>query len=321
MVILLGGKGYIGSAFALELERRQICYKVISRSTFDYTSFECLCRLLDIYQPSFLINAAGSVGMPNVDACEKARSEAILGNVILPQIISAACGLRGIPWAHVSSGCIFSGAKILSDGTSRVEKDLTLPHLRKIVEESPSSVIGYNEDDVPNFSFRDAPCSFYSGSKALAEEVISKAKQTYIWRLRIPFDEYDNDRNYLSKLQRYERVYDNVNSISHRQDFVTACLDLWQSNASFGTYNVTNPGFVTSRQVIEMIQSNSKVRRAFCFWKDDEEFYRIAATAPRSNCVLDTSKLLAAGVKMRPVVHALEESIMRWTSIPRHHLQ
>jgi UDP-glucose 4,6-dehydratase len=63
-----------------------------------------------------------------------------------------------------------------------------------------------------------------------------------------------------------------------------------------------------------MIQRNFKVRRAFKFWKDDEEFYRLAASAPRSNCVLDTTKLLATGVKMRPVEEAMEESLLRWSS-------
>jgi len=314
MVILLGGSGYIGSAFAAELNKRQIPHQIVSRCTTDYTDFESLCRLLEKTKPSFLINAAGSIGKPNVDACELARSEAVLGNVVLPQLISNACGISGVPWAQVSSGCIYSGAKILNDAKVRIEKDLTLPHVRKIVEDSPSSVLGYSEDDSPNFSFRESPCSFYSGTKALGEEVISKAKQTYIWRLRIPFDEHNDGRNYLTKLQRYDRVYDNVNSISHRQDFVRACLDLWGSGANFGTYNVTNPGFVTSRQVVEMIQNNLKVRRSFEFWKNDEEFYRLAASAPRSNCVLDTTKLLAAGVKMRPVVEALEESLLRWSS-------
>jgi len=60
-------------------------------------------------------------------------------------------------------------------------------------------------------------------------------------------DEFDNARNYLSKVQRYAKVYDNVNSISQRADFVSACLDLWERRAPFGTYNVTNPGFVTTR--------------------------------------------------------------------------
>ena len=108
-------------------------------------------------------------------------------------------------------------------------------------------------------------------------------------------------RNYLSKVQRYAKVYDNVNSISHRADFVKACLDLWELRAPFGIYNVTNPGFVTTRQVVEMIEKILRPTRKFEFWENDEEFYRVAAKTPRSNCVLDISKLLAAGVKIRPV--------------------
>jgi len=93
--------------------------------------------------------------------------------------------------------------------------------------------LGFTEEDVPNFSFRDGPCSFYSGSKALAEEAINGVGRSYVWRLRIPFDEQDNARNYLSKVQRYAKVYDNVNSVSHRGDFVNACLDLWKMRAPF----------------------------------------------------------------------------------------
>src|SRR5207248_2543609 len=101
-------------------------------------------------------------------------------------------------------------------------------------ERAPGTITGFSEADRPNFSFRDGPCSFYSGSKALGEEAVDGVGRNYIWRLRIPFDELDNPRNYLSKVQRYAKVYDNVNSISHRADFVRACLDLWQTGAPFG---------------------------------------------------------------------------------------
>ncbi|HWY77613.1 MAG TPA: dTDP-4-dehydrorhamnose reductase, partial [Verrucomicrobiae bacterium] len=136
--------------------------------------------------------------------------------------------------------------------------------------------------------------------------------RSYIWRLRIPFDEVDSPRNYLSKVQRYAKVYDNVNSISHRADFVRACLDLWAAKAPFGIYNVVNPGFVTTRQVIESIQRILKPARKFEFWESDEEFYRVAAKTPRSNCVMDTTKLLGAGVKIRPVHEAIEDSLKNW---------
>jgi dTDP-4-dehydrorhamnose reductase len=133
-----------------------------------------------------------------------------------------------------------------------------------------------------------------------------------VWRLRIPFDDEDNARNYLSKIQRYSKVYDNVNSLSHRGDFARACLDLWELKAPFGTYNVTNPGFVTTRQVVQMIQRIRKPQRTFEYWADDDEFYRTAAQTPRSNCVLDVAKLLATGVSLRPVANALEDSLANW---------
>ncbi len=118
--------------------------------------------------------------------------------------------------------------------------------------------------------------------------------------MRIPFDEFDNPRNYLTKVQRYSKVYDNVNSISHRADFARACLDLWELRAPFGIYNVTNPGFVTTREVITAMERILKPNRRFEFWENDEEFYRVAAKTPRSNCVLDVSKLLAAGRQHPP---------------------
>ena len=312
MILLLGATGYIGEAFASELRRRGADFLPLSRGQVDYTRFEVLLEQFRLRKPSFVINAAGYTGKPNVDACEAHKADTLQGNTLFPQTVAQACAAAGIPWGHVSSGCIYSGAKVIVNGQARVEKDFTTPALRALVEKSPESVRGFTETDVPNFSFRDLPCSFYSGTKALCEEAIAGMGQSYIWRLRIPFDEYDGARNYLSKVQRYSKVYDNVNSISHRADFVKACLDLWELRAPYGTYNVTNPGFVTTRHVVELIQQRLKPARKFEFWASDEEFYRVAAQTPRANCVMDTTKLLAAGVKIRPVEEALEASLKHW---------
>jgi UDP-glucose 4,6-dehydratase len=42
----------------------------------------------------------------------------------------------------------------------------------------------------------------------------------------------------------------------------------------------------------------------------------VAAKTPRSNCILDVSKLLAAGVAMRPVEEALAEALRQWRPAP-----
>jgi dTDP-4-dehydrorhamnose reductase len=314
MIVVLGASGYIGEAFVHELETRGEAFLAVSRAELDYSQFEVLLQFLRDKKPEFLINAAGYTGRPNVDACEIAKADTLAGCVLLPQVIAHACDVAGVPWGHVSSGCLYSGAKIVEGGRVRVEKDMTRPDLRALIEKSPGSIRGFTENDPPNFSFRDPPCSFYSGTKALAEEAISGVGQNYSWRLRIPFDEFDGPRNYLSKVQRYPKVYDNLNSISHRGEFARVCVELWRRRAPFGIYNITNPGFVTTRRVVEMVEDLLHLDRHFEFWESDEEFYRVAAKTPRSNCVLDVSKLLAAGIKIRPVEEAVAASLREWKS-------
>lgn len=318
MIVLLGATGYIGQAFARELQRRGWAFAALSRKEMDYTRFELFLDYLHRTRPEFVINAAGYTGKPNVDACETARAETLHGNALFPAMLAHACTVAGIPWGHVSSGCIYSGAKVGGTGVPpaplRVERDLSRPDLRALFDSQPDQFHGFTENDPPNFCFRSPPCSFYSGSKALGEEAVQQSGggNAYIWRLRIPFDEVDHERNYLSKVQRYAKVYDNINSISHRGDFARACLDLWERRAPFGIYNVTNPGAVSTRQVVAMVERILKPTRRFEFWESDEEFYRSAAKTPRSNCILDVSKLLATGVRIRPVVEALEHALRNW---------
>jgi dTDP-4-dehydrorhamnose reductase len=312
MILLLGGTGYIGQAFAAELQRRNKPFISLSRREVDYTRFDLLLGFLRSRKPEFVVNAAGYTGKPNVDSCEVARADTLVGNTLLPQTIAHACAAMNIPWGHVSSGCIFSGAKIREGNTVRVEKDMTKPEMRELTAKSPENILGFTETDTPNFSFRDMPCSFYSGTKALGEEAMAGIGQSYIWRLRIPFDEFDSMRNYLTKVQRYQKAYDNINSISHRGDYAKACLDLWGNRAAYGIYNVTNPDFISTREVVGMIEKILKPGRKFEFWESDEEFYKVAAKTPRSNCVMDVSKLLNAGVKIRSVREAVEYSLRNW---------
>ena len=312
MILLLGSTGYIGQAFQQALEKSGENFRSLSRSEVDYTRFAPLYNFLKEHRPSFIVNAAGYTGKPNVDACETAKADTLQGNTLFPQALANACAALDIPWGHVSSGCIFAGCQVKTETGWRTEKDMTKPEIRALARNSPAKLRGFDETMTPNFSFRDQPCSFYSGTKALGEEAITGVGQNYIWRLRIPFDEIDNSRNYLSKIQRYAKVYDNLNSLSHRTDYVNACLDTWFKKVPFGTYNVTNPGFVSTAGVLEMIKSILKPEREFVFWENDADFYKTGAVALRSNCIMDSSKLQTAGITMRPVDEALAEALHQW---------
>tara|TARA_Y100000310_G_C20654178_1_gene801132 strand:- start:1460 stop:2080 length:621 start_codon:yes stop_codon:yes gene_type:complete len=205
-----------------------------------------------------------------------------VGNVVLPKMLSDICGDLNIRLMHISSGCIYSG----------YDKAFT-------------------EEDESNFSFVQDNCSFYSGTKALAENLIDKYN-SYICRLRIPFDEFDSPRNYLSKILNYDKLLNMENSISHRRDFVSACLDLHEQRCPVGIYNIVNSGSIFTSDITRLMAQILNLNKNFVFFDDENDFYKIGASAPRSNCVLDNSKLLSAGIRMRDTTEALEESLRNW---------
>jgi hypothetical protein len=65
-----------------------------------------------------------------------------------------------------------------------------------------------------------------------------------------------------------------------------------------------------------MIHRTGVCRKNFDFFADEAEFMRIAARTPRSNCVLDSSKLARAGVPMTEVHDAIEIALRKWSTVP-----
>jgi dTDP-4-dehydrorhamnose reductase len=288
MILILGASGYVGKKFQTACQKKGLAYTAISRNSFNYYDDGVLDSLLDAFKPHLVINAAGFTGKPNVEACETMKDQTILGNIVLPVTIAKACARHEVVFGHVSSGCIYDG----------YSKEFT-------------------EDDEPNFCFKTPKHSFYSGTKAQAEELIRgiQGLKSYIWRLRIPFDEYASPRNYITKLLSYPKLVSASNSLSHLQDFTNACLNSFVSGVEFGTYNLTNVGHISAKEITE-IWTDLRGRKGsvadtktWDFWPSVEEFNKVTIT-PRSNCVLCTDKAAKANLGMRHVRDAITEAII-----------
>lgn len=300
MILILGGKGYIATAYARELGRTGRPFRILSRAESDYTDRAVLRNVIELTKPEFLINAAGYTGKPNVDACETDRANCLFGNAVFPGYVREVCEDLCLPWGQVSSGCIYTG-------------------------ERPGGG-GFTEEDEPNFSFRTNNCSFYSGTKALGEEILAGAERCFVWRIRIPFNHEAHPRNYLHKLITYDTLLDARNSISHLNESIRATLACWEKRVSYGIYNVTNPGSVTTRQVVGWMREESERRkseglpdpfdREFRFFESDEKFLATAAKTPRSNCVMDSSKLLSQGIALTVEEEAVRRSLRDWAESP-----
>lgn len=275
MICLYGSKGYIGSAFAKELTAREL----------EWVAMDYRKEMLFSYETEFVINAAGFVVRPSVDLCEDHKCETLMGNTVFPTQLAAVCEEAGIPLLHISTGCMFNG-----DNEGK----------------------GWNENAIPQLTF-DTGSGFYVGSKHLGELAVSKYDLAYICRIRIPFDNHDHPGNYLTKMMTYEKLYNDTNSLTHRGDFVSACLDLVKSEAPYGLYNMTNPGSVATTDVTDAIARLLKPGWVPKWW-GHEEFHSKVARTLKSNCVLNTDKLAKAGVVMRPVRVAIESSLREWTT-------
>jgi dTDP-4-dehydrorhamnose reductase len=285
-MIFLGQNGYVASSFAKLYKGNEFnAVKFVSRNEVNYLDGSILKSYLKDVNASYVINAAGFTGKPNVDACEEAKYDCLQGNAVLPGIIREVCEDLKIPWGHISSGCIYSGRQ--PDGR------------------------GWTEEDEPNFSFRSPPCSFYSGTKALGEEVLEGAENCFVWRLRIPFNHEVNPRNYLQKILSYENLLEAENSVSHLDEFCQKCVECFTKDIEPGVYNMTNSGSITTSQVTEWMIQEGLTGKKFQFFDSEDEFMQKAAKTPRSNCVLDTTKAEKAGIGMRPVEEAMVDSIRK----------
>jgi len=287
MIILFGSNGYIGSEFKKQLEELKLPF--FQWPNAHKTTFKDLEKWYDEAGYPLIgaaINAAGYTGKPNVDACELNKEDTLHGNVIWPQILTDWCALNDIPLGHVSSGCIYQGRR--EDGKP------------------------FTEEDDPNFNWTKNNGSFYSGTKAIGETVVSKWEKSYIWRLRIPFEEYSGPRNYITKMVKYEKLLQAENSISNKQEFVRACIQTITKKVPYGIYNVTNTGYLTTDKLVEKLKNTIAKDKQFKLI-DETELYNGIATAKRSNCVMDNSKLLSTGITMRTVDEAIDYCLNNWT--------
>ena len=279
-ILLLGSSGYIGSVFKSMLPEK----RVITMKHSDIT-VQNLLNSWSFNHFDTIINCAGYVGRPNVDAVEKNKEEGIFGNIIIPQIITEFLNIvKDLTLLHISSGCVY---------------------------EDEGSV--FTEEDKPNLDWEASRrCSFYSGTKGMAEKIVSRYPNHYICRLRMPFDEdLSNPRNYLSKLFNYEKLLSLPNSLSNRHEFVQCCIQLLEKECEFGTYNIVNSGFITAKQVVDIFEKHKITNKEFKFFSDIEDFYLSTGSVPRSNCRVSNQKLLNAGVQISNVHDSIENCVKK----------
>ena len=281
-ILIFGSTGYIGTEFCRQLDIKEYEYYTLSSQQF--LTVTDLGNALWRYKPDVIINCSAYTGKTSIEDCESQKKMTIRSNVLFPQSLATICFDRKILLCHFSTGCLYNGG-------------VTRP---------------FTEDDEPILTFQNNNCSFYTGTKVMSEQLLRHVTKKYIWRIRLPFENVHNNRNYFSKLIKYDRLISAPNSISHKEDLVSACIQCLEKEVPYGTYHVTNPGYLTAREITtEMNNRIYGFKKDFRFF-DSIEDYNKTRKIPTSNAVLSVDKLLKTGVKIRPVNESLVETLKHW---------
>lgn len=272
--VLLLGKGFVGTKLAAYLEQKQVNVFSYSRNVLDYSKHLKLSSIVRENNFSHIINCCGYTGVPNVDACETNKQLCWNLNVTIAKTIDDICATYNKRCIHISSGCIYTG----------YEKEFT-------------------EQDEPNFGLFNNESSFYSKSKHAFETVVNKFNSAVL-RIRMPFTNLKEPKNYLYKILSYDNLISQKNSLTSIDDLNNFVYN-FIPNFLPGTYNVVNTQPVTALEITEIMKRYNIINKNWRF----VEFKDLGTKANRSNCVLDTSKIKSMGLELSDTYKELERCI------------
>ena len=277
-VALVGGNGYIGrSLYSMLAFRDDVEVVPVSREELWSESLDAISKEADV-----LVNCAGYVGKPNVDASQNPNvwTALVTANAHLPKRLRTYAENHDCELVHISSGCIFQGIMSQSGFPA-----LELNHGESWWKH------GWEESRTPNFSG-----SKYAESKILGEVALGEMEKAYILRPRMPFCGNTTTKNLLMKLKNYRVIVDAWNSVTSVREFCNSICGVIPKPIRYGTYNLCHNIPVRNTDIIGMM-----VEQGFHdgdFEVVSPESFNAVAEAERSFTILDCRKSILSGIGM-----------------------
>lgn len=274
--LIFGGKtGWIGQKIVKLLELQGQAYYVAESRMEDRSE---ILKEIQTSKPKYIINCAGITGTPTVDYCETHQIETIRSNIIGTLNLIDTVYTYGIHITNIGSGCIYEYNKTHPIGSG----------------------IGFKETDEPNFFG-----SFYSRTKAITETFARRYDNVLTLRIRMPIDiDIDHPKNLIGKLIRYQKVINIPNSVTILPDLLPIAIEMTK-NERKGIYNFTNPGTLSHNEILTLYKHI--VNPEFEWTNFTLEEQSRVLLSRRSNCHLDTSKLLEEYPNIKPASESLSD--------------
>lgn len=197
-----------------------------------------------------------------IDYLEDIRttSQNINDNLYVPVSLALFCEKNKIHFTYIGTGCIFNYD----------EKHTT------------NNYIGFTEEDEPNFFG-----SQYSIIKGVTDKLMKNTNALTL-RIRMPLSSDINDRNFITKITKYNKICSIKNSMTSLDEMLPICIEMMK-NEEKGLFNFTNPGSISHNEILELYKDI--IDPAFIWDNFDITDQDKILKSKRSNNYLDTNKL------------------------------
>lgn len=222
--LVYGRQGWIGSYFCDELIKKHPEITILApRSRADH--LEGVRRDLDELQPDRVLLFIGRTSGPGVNTIDYLEQpgrlvENLRDNLFAPLVVMKLAQERKIHCTYLGTGCIFS----------------------------------YEQPDDPPFTVGAKPNftgSSYSTVKGTTDQLTQLFPNVLNVRIRMPIMGRDHPRNFISKIIRYPRICNTLNSMTVLEDAVPVLISQVILGRT-GTVNLVNPGPTDHVSILEL---------------------------------------------------------------------
>lgn len=280
-ILFFGSKGWIGTQFGFFLNKNGITYISTDVRADDEKAVE---EEIKLYSPTHIISFIGRThgGEYNtIDYLELSGKlkDNIRDNLYSPIILSILCERYNIHYTYLGTGCIFS-----SDDPTTTSID---------------------DDALPNFFG-----SSYSTVKGFTDRLQHMySKNTLNLRIRMPIVNYEHNRNFLSKIFKYEKICSMPNSMTVLEDMFPVIMDMMIKNTT-GTFNLVNKRLITHNEILEMYKEH--IDPSFVWKNFSVEEQNSVLLSKRSNTQLSNDKLYSLYPDIPDIKTSVEKCVIQY---------
>jgi len=269
-VLLFGGKGWIGNQL-LQLLHNTPTVEWVESSSARANNKEAVEAELVEKRPTHVISSIGRTHgsidgkeIRTIDYLEEPGKllENVTDNLYAPLLLAHLCQMMHIHYTYIGTGCIF-------------EYDTEHP--------MDNPLEAFTEADKPNFFG-----SSYSIVKGITDQMMSWYPSTLNVRIRMPITAAVNDRDFITKIVRYEKICSLPNSMTVLDELLPILVDMVLHNTT-GTVHLTNPGVISHDEILTMYREIVDPTKTWKLMSYEEQNGLLKSK--RSNNSLDTTRL------------------------------